>query len=164
MGFFSKLKKFVGKTDVKLDYEWIENPFPFDDPMIKATIRIKAEGEGVTVIGTTGTFIAQRTNGDGVEEEIVLGEEVSNTEDCADVERDGEWVEEFPEFIESGQESSYGLFIDDMDLPKSLAEWGVRNVEDAKAGGVKFILKGEIDVKETADLFDPSLDYEITVV
>lgn len=163
MGFFDKLKKFVGKTDVKLDFQWIENPFPFGDPMIKATLRVKAEGDAVTIIGNSATFYAKRTNDDGQEEEIILGEDGNDVNDCASVERNGEWGKEFPDTIEGGGESSYGFFVDDMDLAKSLAPWGVTDAESAKIKGIKFYFKAEADVKETVGLFDPTIEQEITV-
>lgn len=162
MGFFDKIKKMVGKTGVELDYTWIENPFPFGDPMIKATLRIKTGDSPVTVIGNTGTFYAKREKDDGTDE-ITLGEEINDVDNCASIERNGEWVNEFPETIAANSESSYGFFVDDMNLIESLKEWGVDSPDSAKIKGVKFYFKGEIDVKETVGLFDPSLEQEITV-
>ena len=156
MGFFDKIKKMVGKTGVELDYQWIENPFPFNDPMIKATLRINTSGE-VTILGSTGVFYAQRTNSDGMEEEIVLGED-----ECSDIEQDGDY-KKFPQTIQAGGVATCAYFISDMNLVESLAKWGVDSPESAKIKGVKFFLKGEVDVKETVGLFDPSLEQEITV-
>lgn len=163
MGFFDKIKKMVGKTGVELDYPWIENPFPFGDPMIKATLRVKASGDAITIIGSSATFYAQRTNADGMKEEIVLGEESNNQENCASVERNGKWGKEFPDTIEAGGERSYGFFVGDMNVAKALSEWGVTNAESARINGVKFYFKGGVDVQETVGLFDPSLEQEITV-
>ena len=50
-----------------------------------------------------------------------------------------------------------------MDLVNSLGKWGVDSPESARIKGVKFFFKGEVDVKETAGLFDPTLEQEITV-
>ncbi len=162
MGFFDKVKKFVGVTGVKLDYTWIEDPFPFGDPMIKATIRVKAESE-VTIVGKTGTFYARREAREGGKEEIVLGRENTTVDNCASTRRNGERVKVFPDKIEAGGESSYGFFVKKMDLAKSLAKWGIRNPQMARDNGVRFYFKGEIDVKETGLLFDPSLEQEIIV-
>jgi hypothetical protein len=156
MGFFDKLKKFVGKTGVELDYEWIENPFTFTDPMIKATLRIKTS-EDVTILGSTGTFYAQRKGDDDLNEEIVLGEE-----ECSDIEKDGDY-QKFPQLVEAGGVRTCAFFVSDMDLVKSLGKWGVDSPESARIKGVKFFFKGEVDVKETAGLFDPTLEQEITV-
>jgi hypothetical protein len=156
MGFFDKMKKMVGKTGVELDYQWIENPFTFTDPMIKATLRIKAEG-GITILGATGTFYAKRENDDGMEEEIILGEE-----ECSDIAK-GDDYNKFPDTMEAGGERTCAFFVGDMDLVESLSEWGIDSPESAKIKGVKFFFKGEVDVKETVGLFDPSLEEEITV-
>jgi len=156
MGFFDKMKKMVGKTGVELDYQWIENPFPFSDPMIKATLRINASEE-ISVLSSTGTFYAQRTDSDGMKKEIVLGED-----ECSDIEKDGDY-QKFPQTIEAGGVRTCAFFVGDMDLVKSLAEWGVDSPESAKIKGVKFFFRGEVDVKETVGLFDPSLEQEITV-
>ncbi|WMX16250.1 MULTISPECIES: hypothetical protein [unclassified Aureispira] len=156
MGFFDKMKKMVGKTGVELDYRWIENPFPFNDPMIKATLRIKADS-AITVVGATGTFYAKREDDDGMEEEIILGEE-----ECTDI-ANGDDYNKFPESIESGGVRTCAFFVDDMDLVESLKEWGVDSPESAKIKGVRFFFKGEVDVKETVGLFDPTLEQEITV-
>ena len=69
----------------------------------------------------------------------------------------------FPDVIQPGGESSYGYFVDDMDLAKSLADWGVDSPESAKIKGVKFFFKGEVDVEATVGLFDPSLEEEIII-
>lgn len=156
MGFFDKMKKMVGKTGVELDYEWIENPFPFNDPMIKATLRIKADSE-ITILSATGTFYAKREDDDGMDEEIILGED-----ECTDIENDGDY-KDLPQTIESGGVRSCAFFVGDMNLVESLADWGVDSPESAKIKGVKFFFKGEVDVKETVGLFDPSLEQEITV-
>ena len=162
MGFFDKIKKMVGKTGVELSYEWIENPFPFGDPMIKATIKVQA-ADPVTVVGTVGTFIARREV-DEETEEIILGEAFENIHDCASVDRDGESVDEFPHALKAGESGSYGYFVEDMDLAKSLADWGVSDAASAQAKGVKFFFQGMVDIKETVGMFDPELEQEIRVV
>lgn len=156
MGFFDKIKKMVGKTGVELDYEWIENPFTFTDPMIKATLRIKADSE-ITILGSTGSFYAQREDDDGMEEEILLGED-----ECNDM-ANGDDYHDLPQTIEAGGVRTVAFFVGDMDLVESLKDWGVDSPESAKIKGVKFFFKGEVDVKETVGLFDPSLTEEITV-
>lgn len=156
MGFFDKMKKMVGKTGVELDYQWIENPFSFNDPMIKATLRIKADSE-ITILGATGTFYAKREDDDGLDEEIILGEE-----ECSDI-ANGDDYNDFPDTIEAGGVRTCAFFVDDMNLVASLKDWGVDSPESAKIKGVKFFFKGEVDVKETVGLFDPSLEQEITV-
>ncbi|RZJ68884.1 MAG: hypothetical protein EOO45_14395, partial [Flavobacterium sp.] len=162
MGFFDKIKSMVGVTGVKLEYTWIESPWPYFDPMIKATLNVTAGKDAVTIIGTKGTFYAKRTV-KNVEEKIILGTDISNLEKCATTERNGEWVKEFPCALESGGQVSYGFFIMDMDVPKALAEWGGETPASAKANGITFFLEGEVDVKETLDLFDPTLTQEIDV-
>lgn len=163
MGFFDKMKKLVGKTGVKLSYPWIENPFPFGDPMIKATIEVEAESP-ITIIGTTGTFVAIWTNEEGEEEEIILGEETEDESNCASVDRDGASVPEFPHALGAGDKGSYGYFVGDMDLAASLGKWGVTDAASAQAKGVRFVFRGEVDVKETVGVFDPVLEQDIRVV
>lgn len=163
MGFFDKMKKLVGKTGVKLSYPWIENPFPFGDPMIKATIEVEAESP-VTIVGTTGIFVAIRLDDEGDEEEIILGEESEDSSNCASVDRDGASVDEFPHTLGAGEKGSYGYFVGDMDLAESLSEWGVTDAASARAKGIRFVFRGEVDVKETVGLFDPVLEQEITVI
>jgi hypothetical protein len=50
-----------------------------------------------------------------------------------------------------------------MNLAKSLGKWGIDSPESAKIKGVKFFFRGEIDAKETAGLFAPSLEQEINI-
>lgn len=153
----------VGATGVKLEYTWIENPFPFKDPMIKATLTVTAEGENMTIVSVTGTFYAQRIV-DGREDQIILGTDHYTVENCPRVKRNDEYVSMLPDVIGGGASSSYGLFVTDMNLVESLAQWGVNSPESARAKGVTFHLKGEVDVKETLGAFDPLIEQEITVI
>ena len=50
-----------------------------------------------------------------------------------------------------------------IDIAESLAKWNVDSVDTAKAKGVKFFFKVEIDLKETVGAFDPSEEVEIQV-
>ena len=163
MSFFKKLKNMIGSTGVKLEYTWIENPFPFKDPMIKATLQASAEHEEITIVGVTGTFYAQRTV-DGREDKLILGTDKSTLDHCSRVERNGEYVSMLPDVLKPGTSSSYGLFVNNMDLAASLAAWGINSPAAAAQKGVKFFLKGEVDVKETLEAFDPSIIQEINVV
>ncbi|PHK16960.1 hypothetical protein VF12_39905 [Nostoc linckia z15] len=162
MGFFDKIKNMVGATGVKLEFKYVENPWPYFDPMIKATINVTSGKDPVTVIGVKGTFYAKRVV-NGVEEKIELGTEVRDAENCAKTERNGEWVKEFPWVVEGGGEVSYGYWVKDMDVPATLADWGGDTPENAQKNGITFFLECEVDIKETLDLFDPSLTQEITV-
>ncbi|WP_300490073.1 hypothetical protein [Flavobacterium sp.] len=162
MGFFDKIKSMVGVTGVKLEYTRVESPWPYFDPMIKATISVKAGKDAVTIIGTKGTFYAKRTV-NGTEEKIVLGTDISNPENCASTQRNGVFVDEFPCALEAEGEVSFTFFINDMDVPAALAEWGGETPASAKANGITFFLEGEVDVKETLDLFDPTLTQEVEV-
>lgn len=162
MGFFDKIKGMVGITGVKLEFLYVENPWPYFDPMIKATVNVKSGKDPVTVIGVKGTFYAKRTV-NNVEERIELGTETRTAERCATTERNGEWVKEFPCVVEGGGEVSYGYWVKDMDVPAALAEWGGDTPESAQRNGITFFLECEVDIKETLDLFDPSLTQEITV-
>ena len=164
MGFFDKIKKMVGKTGVELEYIWIESPFKFGDPMIKATIQVTATGDPVTVIGISAVFSAKIHVGDEQEEEIILGEAEEDVNDCASVDRDGESVPEFPHALPANGVGSYGYFVDDMDLAQSLAKWGVTDAASAKEKNVRFFFKGTVDIKETVGLFDPELEQEIVVI
>jgi hypothetical protein len=105
MEFFHKIKKMVKKTGVELDYKWIENPFPFSDPMIKATLRISASEE-ISVLSSTGTFYAQRTDSNGMQKEIVLGED-----ECSDIAKDGDY-QKFPQTIEAGGIRTCAFFLE----------------------------------------------------
>jgi len=154
MGFFDKVKKMVGKTGVELDYSWIENPFPFNDPMIKATLQIKADSE-ITILGATGSFYAKREDDEGIVEEIMLGEDESSSI------AKGDDYNDFPDTIEAGGVRTCAFFVGDMNLIESLKDWGVDSPESAKIKGIKFFFIGEVDVKETVGLFDPSLEQEI---
>ena len=162
MGFFDKIKGMVGVTGVKLEFLYVENPWAYFDPMIKATVNVKAGKDPVTVIGVKGTFYAKRTV-NNVEERLELGTETRTAERCAETKRNGEWVKEFPRVVEGGGEVSYGYWVKDMDVPAALAKWGGDTPEDAQRNGITFFLECEVDIKETLDLFDPSLTQEITV-
>lgn len=162
MGFFDKIKGMVGVTGVKLEFLYVENPWPYFDPMIKATVNVKSGKDPVTVLGIKGTFYAKRT-ANNVEEKIELGTETRTAENCGRSERNGEWVKEFPCVIEGGSEASFGYWVKDMDVPAALAKWGGDTPENAQKNGITFFLECEVDIKETIDLFDPSLTQEITV-
>lgn len=162
MGFFDKMKSMVGVTGVKLEFLYVENPWAYYDPMIKATVNVKSGKDPVTVIGVKGTFYAKRTV-NNVEEKIELGTETRTTERCAETKRNGEWVKEFPCVVEGGGEVSYGYWVKDMDVPAALAKWGGDTPENAQKNGITFFLECEVDIKETLDLFDPSLTQEIKV-
>lgn len=168
MGLLDKLKKRVGKTGVKLEWIWVENPFPFNDPMIKATILVKAESETITVEGLKGTFVAKRPNGDSNEsitlmEEIQLGQEIQRPNKNHSTERKGEHVPVYPCVLEKGEEERFGYFVSNMDLKTALAKWGVHDPASAKEKGIRFFFTGEVDIKETVGLFDPRLEIEIEV-
>lgn len=162
MGFFDKMKSMVGVTGVKLEFLYVENPWAYFDPMIKATVNVKSGKDPVTVIGVKGTFYAKRTV-NNAEEKIELGTETRTTERCAETKRNGEWVKEFPCVVEGGGEVSYGYWVKDMDVPAALAKWGGDTPENAQKNGITFFLECEVDIKETLDLFDPSLTQEIKV-
>lgn len=162
MGLFDKIKGMVGVTGVKLEFLYIENPWAYFDPMIKATVNVKSGKDPVTVIGVKGTFYAKRTV-NNTEEKIELGTEIRTTERCAETKRNGEWVKEFPCVVEGGGEVSYGYWVKDMDVPAALAKWGGDTPENAQKNGITFFLECEVDIKETLDMFDPSLTQEITV-
>lgn len=162
MGLFDKIKGMVGVTGVKLEFLYVENPWAYFDPMIKATVNVKSGKDPVTVIGVKGTFYAKRTV-NNAEEKIELGTEIRTTERCAETKRNGEWVKEFPCVVEGGGEVSYGYWVKDMDVPAALAKWGGDTPENAQKNGITFFLECEVDIKETLDLFDPSLTQEIKV-
>lgn len=162
MGLFDKIKGMVGVTGVKLEFLYVENPWAYFDPMIKATVNVKSGKDPVTVIGVKGTFYAKRTV-NNTEEKIELGTETRTTERCAETKRNGEWVKEFPCVVEGGGEVSYGYWVKDMDVPAVLAKWGGDTPENAQKNGITFFLECEVDIKETLDLFDPSLTQEIKV-
>ena len=92
-----------------------------------------------------------------------MGEDKDDINSLTSVERNGEWVNEFPDVIEPNGERTYGYFVGDMDLRKALKKWGADSPENARKNGVKFYFKGEVDLKDTAGLFDPKLEQEITV-
>ena len=162
MGIFDKMKSMVGVTGVKLEFLYVENPWAYFDPMIKATVNVKSGKDPVTVIGVKGTFYAKRTV-NNAEEKIELGTETRTTERCAETKRNGEWVKEFPCVVEGGGEVSYGYWVKDMDVPAALAKWGGDTPEYAQKNGITFFLECEVYIKETLDLFDPSLTQEIKV-
>lgn len=162
MSFFKKLKNMVGSTGVVLDYIYVENPFPFYDPMIKATLRVKAEKDGVTILSVTGTFYAKRTV-EEKEEELVLGVHHADADNCYNETINGVRQRQLPRTIAAGGETDFGLFVKDMEVAKTLEAWGVSSPDDAKRKGITFFLKAEVDVKETLDLFDPSYTEEISV-
>ena len=159
---FDKLKKAVGKTGVKLAYTWIEDPLAFTDPMVKATITVTSTSGAITVLGLSASLVARR-KGEHDEEEITLGEveEVADPNHTTD--RNGESVPVYPHTIAENESEGFGIFCDGLDLPSSLADWGVSDAESARAKGVEFFLKTEVDVKETNFMFDPNLEQKIEV-
>ncbi len=163
MGFFDKLKKAVGKTGVELTYTWIEDPFAFTDPMIKATVTVRSSSGNVTVLGTTATLVAKRKDEDGDDEELALGEVSEEADEYSTTDRNGESVPVFPHTIKEGESEGFGIFLDDLDLPSTLEAWGATDAETAQQKGIEFFLKTEVDVKETNFMFDPKIEQKIEV-
>ncbi|RZJ70737.1 hypothetical protein [Flavobacterium sp.] len=162
MSFFKKLKNMVGDTGVALDYIYVENPWPFYDPMIKATIRVKAEKDELTIVSVVGTFYAKRTV-DGSEQEMVLGQDHITPDNCYSETIDGVKQKQVPRKVASGREADFGLFVKDMNVTDLLEKWGAGTPELAQRNGVTFFLKTEVDIKETVGLFDPTHEVEIEV-
>src|SRR4051812_38629417 len=104
MSFFKKLKNMVGNTGVAIDYTYLENPFPFFDPMIKATVRVKAEKDEVTVLSVTGTFYAKRTVAEK-EEELELGVHFADADNCYNETINGVRQRQLPRTIAAGADT-----------------------------------------------------------
>jgi hypothetical protein len=166
MGFFDRIKKSVGKavgkTGVKLSYTWIEDPFTFTDPMVKATVTVAATDGAVTVLGTSAKLIARRESGDE-QDEITLGEVSEEADPHCTTDRNGESVPVFPHTIQTGESEGFGIFLDDLDLSSALADWGVTDSESAREKGVEIIFVTEVDIKETSFMFDPSIKQKIAL-
>jgi len=160
MGFFSKLKKSFGKTGVELKYTWIEDPLTFTDPMVKATVTVSATDGAVTVLGTSAKLVARRKNGEE-QEEITLGEVSEEADPHCTTTRNGESVPVFPHVIQTGESEGFGIFLDDLDLATSLADWGVSDAASARAKGVEIDFVTEVDIKETNFMFDPNVKQTI---
>lgn len=157
MGIFGKIKSFFGFTGVKIEFTKVESPFPIGDSVFKANYEVKA-GSDVTIKELKHLLIAKRSvkNGDKTEEEtILLGEESSNDFNDVDV--------QFPYPVKAGETFKYGMCMIRLDFKKSLAKWGVQDANTANIQGVKFVVKVEVDILETAFTFDPDAEAEFVV-
>ncbi len=155
MGLFSKLKKFVGFSGVKVEFTKVESPFTLTDSVIKSQYVVNA-ADDVTILSVTHTFYAKRTIGSGedaTEEEIIIVEE----------EQDGRYDgdESFPVALGAGESFEHGMCLIRVDVGEKLAKWGVTDGYSANMQGAKFFLKVEVDIKETAFAFDPEAEAEI---
>jgi hypothetical protein len=157
MGFFGKIKNFFGFTGVKIEITKLESPFPITDPVYKAEYEVQAAND-VSILEITHIVYAKRLTKDAngeKEEEIILDEE--STDDYEDVDV------KFPYAIKAGETFKYGLCLTNLDIPKSLAKWGVQDANTANIQNVKFFVKVEVDIKETAFAFDPEMEAEFEV-
>ena len=157
MGIFGKIKSFFGFTGVKIEFTKIESPFPFGDSVFKANYEVKA-GNDVTIKEIKHILYAKRNvkNGENtVEEDIELTQE--STDDFNDIDVS------FPHPIKAGETFEYGMCVGDIDIKSSLEVWGVHDASSAKAKGVTFFVKVEVDILETAFTFDPEAEKEFVV-
>jgi hypothetical protein len=112
----------------------------------------------VTILEITHMVYAKRTIKEGdqnKEEEIILDEESTNEFEDVDV--------KFPYVLKAGDTFAYGLCLSSLDIPKSLSKWGVMDANTANLQNVKFFVKVEVDIKETAFAFDPEVEAEFEV-
>ena len=155
MGFFDKIKKAVGKTGIELTYTWIEDPLTFGDPMIKATVTVTAtDGAATELVASCA---------DEEEADVILGEVSEEHEPYSTTTRNGESVPVFPHTLQQGESEGFGIFLDGLDLAKSLEHWGVTDVASAREAGIELVLETEVDIKETSFMFDPIITQTITL-
>jgi hypothetical protein len=99
----------------ELSYRYIESPFAFGDPMIKATLQVEnTSDESVVVTGTTAVLLARRVV-DGAPQEIELGKTVDVADPNSTIERNEEWM--------PSQSEGYGIYVKELDLSTSLSDW-----------------------------------------
>jgi len=161
MGFFDKIKKFVSKPKVSVEFTKIESPFKFGDAIFKATILVKNLGDSPVIIkGLTSSFYAMRVKR-GESEEEYLGSVSFNSSNNYEDMRNGEYVKVFPEELGAGQEAEYGLMISGINILKKVLFWGAADANGAKKKNIKFFIKVEVDVKDT--MMDPEIEKEVIV-
>lgn len=161
MGFFDKVKGFFGGGDAKtkLEVRWIEDPFPFQDPLHKGTILVTAEAGSITVKSYRARFIAIVKDSEGNEEELEL-----SVDDSTEANWAGDEFPAKPHKLNKGESMDFGFFIDNLNLTESLSKYGIKDAASANLKGAKFKIKVSVDIAETNFMFDPDIEHFIKVI
>ncbi|MBX7081149.1 MAG: hypothetical protein K1X88_18255 [Nannocystaceae bacterium] len=150
MGFFDKVKTFVGAHGVKVEYLELERQpptavvFPITDSVFKGKYRITAE-KPCTVLAHKHEVMLMKKHPDGREEHVTLGEEVHD-ERVNDTGHRLRW----PHEMKAGDVIEHWMIVGDIDIPASLRRLGYADPAAAiDDPALTFFVRVTIDVKGT---------------
>ncbi len=152
MGFFDKLKSFVGADKPTITFTRCEDSIPVTDTGVKYRLSVTAE-KPLTVVSLESSLIARTIDDKKMEQNETLATEKDNG---------SSWSPEdnpFPGLLDKGKDwpVSGMVFMNDAASKKVQELYANRS-----SNGFKLILKATLDIKETGGLFDPSVEREIT--
>ncbi|MEO5990088.1 MAG: hypothetical protein ABIP68_00510 [Ferruginibacter sp.] len=153
MGFFDKMKSFVGVGGPVITFTSVEDNIHVTDTGIKFNISVASEN-AITVKAVTGTLKVTYKNDAGEERTETLGSETDNGEHW------GVDDNPFPGIISKDQNWDFAGSVYMDDEKSILLQELFSNKSKTQ---LKVILNVEVDVKETGGLFDPSVQREITL-
>jgi|GEM_PF-2884158 len=154
MSLFSNLKKFVGLTGIKIEITRIKNPFPFTDSVYKGYFEITSP-DNLTLVSIKTSLVAKRQVNNNTETLVLVEDSTTDPNNLQDT---------YPYSLKAGETFRDGSVLIRIDLAEALSKWNISNAQSAKANGVKFFFKVEIDVKETGFAFDPHQEKEFEVM
>ncbi|MBK7885050.1 MAG: hypothetical protein IPJ81_15650 [Chitinophagaceae bacterium] len=153
MGFFDKIKTFVGADAPTITFTKIEDQLPVTDTVLKYNILVTSEKE-LTAMNVKGVLTAIYKNEDGAETQVILASDIDNGDD---------WNPEqnpFPGKITKDKNWEYGGMVMMNDDKSTLLQQLFANKTKSP---LKIMLTVTLDIKETGMLFDPSIKREITI-
>lgn len=153
MGFFDKMKTFVGVGAPTIKFKQVEDRLPVTDTGIKYQITVESEKE-VTAIAITETIKALYKDDDGTERSTIL---------ATDTDKGEHWIESdnpFPGKISKNNNWEYSgsIYMDDEKSKLMQNLFAKKN-----SSNLRVVLVVEVDIKETGMLFDPSVETTITL-
>lgn len=157
MGFFDKVKSFVGGHGVKVQHLEIERQepnavtLPIGDTVVKGKFVVTAE-KPCTVLSMESELCMKVKHADGREEDVVLGRDVFPEPNTS---RSDDMVQYPYELTGGGRVEDFFIISMDSDIPTQL---GARNLS---ADQVRFFVKTTVDVKGSP--FDPEAVNDIRV-
>lgn len=154
MGLFDSIKKFVGVTGIKIEITRIENPFPFTDSVYKGYFEITSP-DSLTLVSKKTSLVAKRQVNNNTETLVLVEDSTTDPYNLQDT---------YPYSLKGGETFQDGSVLIRVDLAEALSKWNITDAKSAKANGIKFFFKVEIDVKETGFAFDPDQEKEFEVI
>jgi hypothetical protein len=150
MGFFDKVKTFVGDHGCKVELLDLERQpvnevrFPVGDSVFKGRFRVTAS-KPCTVLAHKVEVVLQKKHADGREEQVILGSDVHDAKNQV-IGLSYQW----PYEMAPGQSNDDGFVAVNIDIPGALQKLGYADAAGAaSAPELAFFVRVTADVKGT---------------